>query len=110
MGFAAAMVSGLGYALLAENIHPLLPVVTADTFPVWVIVSVLLAELLKNIAYDPILLGRAVKLHPLVVVIGVAGGAILAGPTGMLLAIPTMTVAKVLVASSAKYLTAYGLI
>jgi predicted PurR-regulated permease PerM len=110
MGFAAAMVSGLGYALLAENIHPLLPVVTADTFPIWVVVAVLLAELLKNVVYDPILLGRAVKLHPLVIVIGVAGGAILFGPAGMLLAIPTITVAKVLVASSARYLTAYGLI
>jgi predicted PurR-regulated permease PerM len=110
MGFAAAMVSGLGYALLAENIHPLLPVVTADTFPIWVVVAVLLAELLKNVAYDPILLGRAVKLHPLVVVIAVAGGAILAGPTGMLLAIPTITVAKVLVVSGARHCTAYGLI
>jgi predicted PurR-regulated permease PerM len=110
MGFAAALVTGLGYALLAENVDPLLPLVTADTFPIWVVVAVLLAELLKNVAYDPILLGRAVKLHPLVIVIGVAGGAILFGPAGMLLAIPTITVAKVLVSSSARYLTAYGLI
>src|SRR5215468_5027531 len=110
MGFAAALVSGLAYALLAEDVHPLLPLVTAETFAIWVVVAVVLAELLKNIVYDPILVGRAVKLHPLVIVIGVAGGAILFGPVGMLLAIPTITVAKVLVASSAKYLTAYGLI
>jgi predicted PurR-regulated permease PerM len=43
-------------------------------------------------------------------VIGVVGGAILFGPAGMLLAIPTITVAKVLVASSARHLMAYGLI
>jgi predicted PurR-regulated permease PerM len=110
MGFAAALVSGLAYALLAENVHPLLPLVTTETFPIWVVVAVALAELLKNVVYDPILLGRAVKLHPLVIVIGVMGGAILFGPAGLLLAIPTITVAKVLVASSARHLIAYGLI
>jgi predicted PurR-regulated permease PerM len=110
MGFAAALVGGLGYALLAENVDPLLPLVTAETFAIWVVVAVVLAELLKNVVYDPIILGRAVKLHPLVVVIGVVGGAILFGPAGMLLAIPTITVAKVLVASSARHLRAYGLI
>jgi predicted PurR-regulated permease PerM len=110
MGFAAALVSGLAYALLAEDVHPLLPLVTAETFAIWVVVAVALAELLKNVVYDPIVLGRAVKLHPLVIVIGVMGGAILFGPAGLLLAIPTITVAKVLVASSARHLTAYGLI
>jgi predicted PurR-regulated permease PerM len=110
MGFAAALVSGLGYALLAENVAPLLPLVTAETFAIWVVMTVVLAELLKSVVYEPILLGRAVKLHPLVVVIGVLGGAILFGPAGMLLAIPTITVAKVLVASSARHLTSYGLI
>ena len=110
MGFAAALVSGLGYALLAENVDPLLPLVTAETFAIWVVVAVVLAELLKSVVYEPIVLGRAVKLHPLVIVIGVVAGAILFGPAGMLLAIPTITVAKVLVASSARHLRAYGLI
>jgi predicted PurR-regulated permease PerM len=110
MGFAAALVSGLGYALLAEDVHPLLPLLTVETFAIWVVVAVVVAELLKNVVYDPILVGRAVKLHPLVIVIGVAGGAILFGPAGMLLAIPTITVAKVLVASSTRHLRAYGLI
>jgi predicted PurR-regulated permease PerM len=41
---------------------------------------------------------------------GILGGAILFGPAGMLLAIPTITVVRVLVASTAKHLTAYGLI
>jgi predicted PurR-regulated permease PerM len=45
-----------------------------------------------------------------VVVIGVAGGAILFGLAGMLLAIPTITVFKVLVSSTARQLKAYGLI
>jgi predicted PurR-regulated permease PerM len=88
----------------------LLPWVTTETFAIWVVAAVALAELLKNVVYEPIILGGAVKLHPLVVVIGVLGGAILFGPAGMLLAIPTLTIVKVLVASTAKHRTAYGLI
>jgi len=110
MGFAAALLSGLGYALLAENVRPLLPWVTTETFAIWVVGAVVLAELLKNAVYEPIVLGSAVKLHPLVVVMGVVGGAILFGPAGMLLAIPTITIVKVLVASTARHLSAYGLI
>jgi len=110
MGFAAALLSGLSYALLAENVHSLIPLVSAETFAIWVVLAVALAELLKNAVYEPIVLGGAVKLHPLVIVIGVVGGAILFGPAGMFLAIPTITVVKVFVASSARHLTAYGLI
>jgi predicted PurR-regulated permease PerM len=110
MGFAAALLSGLGYALLAEDINPLIPLVTPDTFAVWVVGAVALAELLKNALYEPIVLGGAVKLHPLVVVIGVLAGATLFGPAGMLLAIPTITIVKEVVASSARHLRAYGLV
>lgn len=81
-----------------------------DAFVIWVVVAVVLAELLKNVVYEPIVLGGAVKLHPLVVVMGVVGGAILFGPAGMFLAIPTITVVRVLVASGARHLMAYGVI
>ena len=110
MGFAAALLAGLAYALVAEDVHPLIPLVTPETFAIAVVVAVALAELIKNIVYEPIVLGGSVKLHPLVVVLGVVGGATLFGPAGMFLAIPTIAVVKVLVASSAKHLTAYGLI
>jgi len=110
MGFFAALLSGLAYALLAENVHPLIPLVSGETFAIWVVAAVALAELLKNAVYEPFVLGGAVKLHPLVVVIGVVGGATLFGPAGMLLAIPTITIVRVLVASSARHLKAYGLI
>jgi predicted PurR-regulated permease PerM len=75
-----------------------------------VIVAVGLAELLKNVIYEPLVLGGAVELHPLVVVIGVFGGAILFGVVGMLLAIPTIVVLKVFVSSTARQLKAYGLV
>ena len=110
MGFAAALVGGLAYALLAEEVHPLIPLVTTETFIIWVVAAVVLAELLKNVFYEPLVLGGAVKLHPLVVVLSVVGGATLFGPTGMLLAIPTITIVNVLVTSSARHLKAYGLI
>ena len=110
LGFAAALLSGLAYALLAEDIRPLLPMVSTENFVIWVIVAVVLAELLKNVIYEPVVLGGVVKLHPLVVVIGVVGGAVLFGPVGMLLAIPTITVFKVLVSSTARQLKAYDLI
>ena len=110
MGFAVALLGGLAYALLAEDIHPLLPMVSSENFAIWVIVAVALAELLKNVVYEPVVLGSVLKLHPLAVVIGVVGGAILFGPVGMLLAIPSITVVKVFVSSTVKQLKAYGLI
>ena len=70
----------------AEEIRPLLPMVSAENFAIWVIVAVALAELLKNVVYEPVVLGGAVKLAPSVVVIRVLGGAVLFGPVGMLLA------------------------
>ena len=110
LGSAVALVSGLAYALLAEDIRPLLPMVSPENFAIWVIVAVVLAELLKNVVFEPVVLGSVVKLHPLVVVIGVVAGAILFGTVGMLLAIPAMTVFKVLVSSTARQLRLYGLI
>jgi len=110
MGFAAALLSGLGCALLTEPFHPWIPFVSTETFPIWVMAAVVLAEVLKNVVYEPIILGGAVRLHPLAVVIGTVGGAILFGPPGLVLAIPTITIAKALIASTAKHLTAYGLI
>jgi predicted PurR-regulated permease PerM len=110
MGFAAAMLGGLAYALLAEDIYPMIPLVTAETFAIWVVAAVVLAELLKNVLYEPIVLGGTIQLHPLAVVTGVVGGATLFGPAGMFLAIPTITIVKVLVVSSARHLKAYGLL
>ncbi len=110
LGTAVALLGGLAYALLAHEIHPLLPMVTTDNLAIWVIAAVGFAELIKNAVYEPLVLGGAVKLHPLVVVIGVMGGAILFGLVGVALAIPTISVLKVLVSSTARQLKAYGLI
>jgi predicted PurR-regulated permease PerM len=110
VGFAVAMLGGLGYVILAEEIQPMLPMVDMENVWIWVIVAVGLAELLKNVIYEPLVLGAAVKLHPLIVVISVSGGAILFGAVGMVLAIPTIVILKEFVSSTARQLKAYGLI
>ena len=110
LGSAVALMGGLAYALLADEIHPLMPMVNTGNITIWVIAAVGLAELLKNVFYEPLVLGGAVKLHPLVVVIGVVGGGILFDLAGVLLAIPMITVFKVFVSSTARQLKAYELI
>ena len=110
LGSAVALLGGLAYAFLAYDIHPLLPGVTDENLAIWVLAAVALAELIKNVVYGPVVLGGAVKLHPLVVVIGATGGAILFGFVGLLLAIPTISMFKVFVSSTARQLKAYGLI
>jgi predicted PurR-regulated permease PerM len=110
LGSAIALVSALAYALVGEGIHPVLPMVDKENVAIWVIVVVALAELIKNAVYEPLVLGGAVKLHPLVVMVGAAAGAILFGLAGVLLAIPTIVVFKVFVSSAARQLKAYGLV
>jgi predicted PurR-regulated permease PerM len=89
--------------------HPVLPMVNAGNFVFWVVAAVAVAEVLKNF-YEPVVLGGAVKLHPLVVVIGIVGGGILFDLAGVLLAIPTITIFKVSISSAARQLKAYGLV
>ena len=104
LGSVMALVSGLAYALLAEDIRPLLPMVSLENLAIWVILAVVLAQLLDNLVFEPVVLGSVIQLHPLVIVIGAVGGAILFGTVGILLAIPTLTVFKVFVISTARQL------
>jgi len=50
---------------------------------------------------QPFLLGRAVKLHPLAVLLGIAIGVIVGGIVGALLAIPLLAFTKTFVADLA---------
>jgi predicted PurR-regulated permease PerM len=110
VGSAVALLTGLSYTLLADRIHPLLPMINTDNVAIWLVAGVLLIELLKNLVFEPLVLGGASQLHPLVVVIGVLGGGILFGLPGLLLAIPTITIVKAFVSSATTQLKAYGLI
>jgi predicted PurR-regulated permease PerM len=110
LGSAIALLTGLSFTVLADQIHPLLPMIRGDNVAIWVVLGVLLAEVLKNVVFEPFVLGGAARLHPLVVVIGVLGGGILFGLAGLLLAIPTMTIVKAFVSSASTQLKAYGLV
>lgn len=110
VGSAVALLTGLTYTLLADRIRPLLPMITPDNVAIWLVAGVLLIELLKNVVFEPLVLGGATRLHPLIVVVGVLSGGILFGLPGLLLAIPTITIVKAFVASASRQLKAYGLI
>jgi predicted PurR-regulated permease PerM len=47
---------------------------------------------LESHVLQPLLLGRAVKLHPLAVVLAIAGGLVVGGIAGALLAVPLLAV------------------
>jgi putative heme transporter len=53
---------------------------------------VLLVQQIEGHVLQPLLLGRAVKVHPLAVVFGIATGTLLAGIVGALLAVPIVAV------------------
>jgi predicted PurR-regulated permease PerM len=110
VGSAVALVGGLAYSLVANAVHPLLPMIRAESVVFWMIAGVAMIELLKNLLLEPLLLGSAIRIHPLVVLIGVLGGGILFGLVGLLLALPTITISKALVSSASSQLKAYGLI
>jgi predicted PurR-regulated permease PerM len=110
LGPAIGLIVGVIYALLAEEISPILPFVNSDNFMVAVLAAVGLVQFLDNALFQPFILGGAVNLHPIVVIFGVMGGAILFGFSGMLLAIPTIMVIKVIFTTLFTQLRAYQII
>lgn len=110
LGPAIGLVVGLLYAIMAEEVDPLLPWITVDNLTVAILLAVGLVQLLDNAIFQPFVLGRAVSLHPLIVVFGVMGGAILFGFGGMLFAIPAIVVIKVVFTTFFKQMRAYAVI
>jgi predicted PurR-regulated permease PerM len=110
LGSIVALLAGLAYAFFGEDFHPVLPMVEMKSLAIWVIAAVLLAELIKNAVYEPLVLGGAVRLHPLMIIIGFVGGTLMFGLVGAILAIPTITVFTVFLSSTTRHLKAYGVI
>ncbi|GAA5150487.1 AI-2E family transporter [Microbacterium pseudoresistens] len=54
----------------------------------WMLVAVLIVQQVEGHLLQPLLMGAAVKVHPLAVVLVVAGGAMIAGIPGALFAVP----------------------
>ena len=110
LGPAIGLVVGASYALIVEEIDPILPFVNTDNMMFWVIIAVAIAQVLDNAFFQPVILGSAVSLHPIIVILGVMGGSILFGFTGMLLAIPFIVIIKGVLTTLFKQLKAYQLI
>jgi predicted PurR-regulated permease PerM len=94
LGPAIGLVIALSYSLIAESITPLIPGLNSQDLAVYVVVLIAITHVLDNVVFQPIVLGNAVNLHPLVVIVAIIGGSVLMGVWGMLLAIPTVVVLK----------------
>jgi predicted PurR-regulated permease PerM len=110
LGPVIGLIAGVAYALIAEDISPILPFFNEENLVVGVLLTVGVAQGLDNAVFQPIVLGSAVNLHPLVVILGVMGGSMLFGFFGMLFAIPAIVIVKVVVSTTLTQLQAYRLI
>ncbi len=95
VGTLIACVVGAAYALIAENVSPILPFINENNLMIAIVAVVMVAHLLDNAIYQPLVVGSAVNIHPLVVIVGVFGGSIMFGFAGLIFAIPTIVVFKV---------------
>lgn len=110
LGTAIGLVISIAYALIAEDTTPLIPGLSPDGMPIYVTILVGITHLLDNAIYSPVVLGSAVNLHPMVVIVAIAGGSIMLGFWGMLLAIPTVVIFKTGLETLVKELKAYRII
>jgi predicted PurR-regulated permease PerM len=110
LGTVIALVIGVGYALIAENITPLIPGLNPSNLALYVLILVIIVHVLEDVVFQPFVIGAAVNVHPLVVVIAVIGGSLIMGLWGMLFAIPTVVVVKTAVETFFKELKDYRII
>jgi predicted PurR-regulated permease PerM len=110
LGPVIALVASLVYALIAEDLTPLIPGLTSESIFFAVIGVALITHFMDNLIFAPVILGNAVNLHPLVVILAIMGGSLTFGFAGLLLAIPTVVVTKVMVGTLYRGLRAYYII
>jgi len=110
LGTVIALVICLGYALIAENITPLIPGLSPNNLPLYVLILVGITRVLDDVVFQPFVLGSAVNIHPLVVVVAIIGGSLIMGLWGMVFAVPTVVVAKTAVETLFKELKDYRII
>ena len=110
LGTVIALVICLGYALIAENLEPLIPGLDPNNLPLYVLILVGITKVLDDVVFQPFVLGSAVNIHPLVVVVAIIGGSLIMGLWGMLFAIPTVVVVKTVVETLFKELKDYRII
>jgi predicted PurR-regulated permease PerM len=110
IGTVSALVIGVGYALIAENIRPLIPGLNPNDLALYVVILVVVVHVLDDVVFQPLVLGSAVNVHPLMVVVAIIGGSLIMGLWGMLFAIPAVVVVKTAVETLFKELRDYRII
>ena len=68
------------------------------------VVVIILAQIIDNVVLQPVLISKAVNVHPVMVVIVTFMGAELFGPLGMVIAIPIYTIGKIMVLNLYQFL------
>ncbi|MFC0104818.1 AI-2E family transporter [Kibdelosporangium aridum] len=90
--FLGAFVPIVG-AVVAGGVAVLIALVANGPLNALILLAVVIAvQQLEGHVLQPLLLGRAVKLHPLAVVLVISAGVVTAGITGALLAVPLLAV------------------
>jgi predicted PurR-regulated permease PerM len=110
LGTVIALVICLSYALIAENIAPLIPGLNPNNLPLYVLILVAITRVLDDVVFQPFVLGSAANIHPLVVVVAIIGGSLIMGLWGMVFAVPTVVVVKTAVETLFKELKDYRII
>ncbi len=110
LGTAVGLIASIVYVLIAEDLNPLVPFVTIDNAAIAVILVNVFVHLLDNMLFQPIVLGGAVNLHPLVIIIGLLAGSMLFGAAGIVLAIPAIVILKVVSENTFRGLKDYRII
>ncbi|MGW6913769.1 AI-2E family transporter [Kitasatospora sp. NPDC054939] len=95
--FLGAFVPLVG-ALVTGTIAVLIALVTQGPFTALMVLVVLVAvQQIEGHVLQPLILGRAVRVHPLGVVLGVAAGTIIGGIGGAIVAVPLIAVTNTVV-------------
>ncbi|WP_260194323.1 AI-2E family transporter [Actinophytocola gossypii] len=90
--FLAAFVPIIG-AVLAGTVAVLVALVANGFVPALIVLAIVVGVMqLESHVLQPWLLGRAVRLHPLAVVLAIAAGLVAAGIAGALLSVPLLAV------------------
>jgi predicted PurR-regulated permease PerM len=99
--FLGALVPVVG-AVLSGSVSVAVALVANGPASALIVLGVVIVVMqLEGHVLQPVLLGRAVQLHPLAVVLAVAGGVVVAGIAGALLAVPLVAVVTAAVRSLA---------
>lgn len=103
--FAIPVAIATGFLEVIPFVGPIVATTLATSLALWqlglhtalgVLVAYVVLRQLEDQVVMPIVLGRAVELHPLVIIFAVLAGERIAGVLGMLLAVPVAAAGKVL--------------